>query len=478
MDIRRTKIVATVGPASDKPEMLESLIRAGVDVFRLNFSHGTHDYHRQTITKIRAASEACHREVAVLQDLCGPKIRVGVMKDGGAELAAGATAIITSDEVEGDAGRFQSQYAELPHDVETGKHILLDDGKLEVEVLETNRVNEVKVRVVRGGLLKSKKGMNLPDTRLSTASVTEKDMADLRVGLSEGVDFVALSFIRRAEDMAPVRAGVKRANSSARLIAKIEMPEALEHIDAIIRAADGVMVARGDLGIELPVQKVPMIQKRLIRRANELDRYVITATQMLESMTSSSMPTRAEVTDVANAIVDGTDAVMLSGETAAGQFPVETVRMMSAIAAETELYLQDNRPQWDWQDNLSVENPFQDALGRAALQLVTDLDVKAIVVYTVSGGTAMFMSKERPFAPILAFTPETRTLRKMKLFWGVEGALASDIRSRTELRVMAMRHLTESRMVKTGDRVLLVAGSVFGQVGAADAIVVATVGDD
>ena len=476
--MRRTKIVATVGPASNAPETLRALIQAGVDVFRLNFSHGSHEFHRATIAAIRAASQAVGRDTAILQDLCGPKIRVGMMTGDAIELKSGAEAVITAKEVLGTPERFQSQYAELPRDVSPGHRILLDDGNLEVEVLDTNGRDEVRVHVVRGGKLKNKKGMNLPGTELSTPSVTAKDLDDLRVGLSEGVDFVALSFIRRPEDLSPVRDALKRAYAPARVIAKIEMPQALDCIQDILKVSDGIMVARGDLGIELPIQKVPMIQKRLIHLANSADRYVITATQMLESMTNSSMPTRAEVSDVANAIVDGTDAVMLSGETAAGQYPVQTVKMMASIAKETEAFLAEHRPNWNFARSLSDENPVQDALGHAALNLVEDLDIKAVVVHTQTGGTAMFMSKSRPFAPILAFTPELNAARKMRLFWGVEPVLAPNIKNRTELRTLATRVLVERGLVKTGDKIILISGTSFGQVGAADAIVIASIGED
>jgi len=475
--MRRTKIVATVGPASNAPETLEALIRAGVDVFRLNFSHGTHDFHRETIIKIRAASEKVGRDVAILQDLCGPKIRVGEMENGKIELKAGAETVITTETVVGTPERFQSQYEHLHEDVQVGKRILLDDGALELEVLSIAG-KDVKARVVRGGFLKTKKGMNLPNINVSAPSVTPKDLADLQVGLSNGVDFVALSFIRRPEDLAPVRAALKAAYSRARVIAKIEKPEALEHMDEIIKAADGIMVARGDLGIECPIQKVPMIQKRLIQRANVLDRYCITATQMLESMTTNALPTRAEVSDVANAIIDGTDAVMLSGETAAGEHPVGAVKMMASVAEETEGYLTTHRPAWDWVQTLSAENPVEGAIGHAALRLVEDLECKAVVVHTQTGGTALFMSKARPFAPILAYTPELSAARKLRLFWGVEPVLAPEIRSRAELRTSAIRYLIDNKMVRTGDKVILVSGTSFGSVGAADAIVIATVGED
>ena len=475
--MRNTKIVATIGPASDSPEMLAGLISSGVNVFRLNFSHGSHDSHRDNIAKIRVAAKTVGRDVAILQDLCGPKIRVGLMDNGAITLETGNETVITTDDIVGQPDLIPTHYKGLPGDVQPGAHILLDDGALELLVVSASG-KEVRCKVVRGGVLKNQKGMNLPNINVSAASVTEKDLADLRVGLAEGVDFVALSFIRRAEDLHPVREALGNAYSQARLIAKIEKPEAIDCIDQIVKTADGIMVARGDLGIEMPLQRVPILQKLLIRKANAADRYVITATQMLESMTQNAIPTRAEVTDVANAIVDGTDAVMLSGETAAGVNPVGVVNMMSAIATETEKYLKGYRPHWDWADNLSSENPMQDALGHAALQLVKDLEVKAIAVHTQTGGTALFLSKARPFAPILAFTPDPGAARRLHLYWGVTPVYSPEVKTRSEFRVAVTRQILEQKIASPGDRIILVSGTSFGQVGAADAIMVATVGDE
>ncbi|MDR0361365.1 MAG: pyruvate kinase [Planctomycetota bacterium] len=475
--MRYTKIVATVGPASDTPELLSQLIEAGVNVFRLNFSHGTQDSHRETIARIREASKLVGKHAAILQDLCGPKIRVGLMENGAVPLAADSEVVVTTDEILGTPEKIQTQYQDLPRDVKPGERLLLDDGAMELVVLRVSG-DEIATRVVRGGMLKNNKGMNLPNIRVSAPSVTEKDLSDLRVGLSEGVDFIALSFIRRAEDMDPVRLAMENAYSRARLIAKIEKPEAMDHIEDIVRRADGIMVARGDLGIEMPLQRVPVMQKFLIRLANANDRYVITATQMLESMTHNALPTRAEVSDVANAIVDGTDAVMLSGETAAGVDPVRTVEMMSAIACETEAYLTKYRPTWNWRQTVSSENPLQDALGHAALRLVEDLDIKAIAVHTQTGGTALFMSKARPFAPILAFTPDSASARRLHLYWGVTPIHSPAVGGRSELLVAARRALLDRKLVKPGDKILVVTGTNFGQVGGADAITVATVSED
>ena len=473
--MRATKIVATLGPASSQPETIANLIKAGANVFRLNFSHGTQDSHRETIARIRAASKELGMDVAILQDLCGPKVRVGMMQNGAVQLKDGDEAIVTTEEVLGTAEKFQTQYEALPRDVKTGAHIMLDDGQLELEVLDVNG-HEIKTKVIRGGLLKNNKGMNLPGVDVSAPSVTEKDMNDLKVGIAEGVDFVALSFIRRPEDMNPVREALANAYSRARLIAKIEKPEAIDRIEEIVRHSDGIMVARGDLGIEMPLPRVPMLQKHLIHLANAMDRYVITATQMLESMTTNAIPTRAEVSDVANAIVDGTDAVMLSGETAAGVNPVGVVRMMSSIALETEKYLKQYRPPWNWSSLLSNENPMLDALGHAAMKLVDELgNIKAVVVHTQTGGTALFMSKARPFVPIVAFTPEAGAVRRLSLYWGVSSVHAPGITTRAELHVSASKWLLKNGIAKAGDKMLMIYGTNFREVGAADAITVAEV---
>jgi pyruvate kinase len=466
-----------VGPASDATETLAQLLEAGVNVFRLNFSHGAQDSHRETIARIREASRLVGKDAAILQDLCGPKIRVGLMENGAVTLAADSEVVVTTEQITGTPRRIPTQYRDLPKDVTPGERLLLDDGAMELQVLGVSG-NEITTRVTRGGILKNNKGMNLPDINVSAPSVTEKDLNDLKLGLSEGVDFIALSFIRRAEDMDPVRLAMRNAYSRARLIAKIEKPEAMEHIEDIVKSADGIMVARGDLGIEMPIQRVPIMQKKLIRLANANDRYVITATQMLESMTLNALPTRAEVSDVANAIVDGTDAVMLSGETAVGVDPVRTVEMMASIARETEGYLAQFRPTWNWCDRVSSENPLQDALGHAAFKLVEDLDIKAVAVHTQTGGTALFMSKARPFAPILAFTPDAGAARRLNLYWGVTPVYAPGIQGRSELLVAARRELLERKIVKPGDRILLVTGTAFGQIGSADAILVATVSED
>lgn len=471
--MRKTKIVATLGPASNSPEKLRELIKAGVDVFRLNMSHGTLAEHLQTIKNIRAAGKEAGREAAILQDLCGPKVRVGAMKGGAIDLKTGQEIIVTTESVLGTAEMFSTQYDKLAQDVKPSDRILLDDGAI---ALKATRVdgNKVYCLVCNGGILKDHKGMNLPGVKISTPSVTQKDMNDLRAGLEAGVDFAALSFVRHPDDLAGVRQAIQASGKTTQIIAKIEKPEALEHLDAIIQTADGLMVARGDLGVEMNVADVPMIQKDIILRSNERDKYVITATQMLESMTHNPMPTRAEVSDVANAIIDGTDAIMLSGETAAGEFPVETVKMMDEIARRTEEYFNHHRPDWNWQ-RVNLRHPVQDAIGHAASKIVDDVAISAVAAFTATGGTALFLSKSRPWAPILAFTKTEEAYRRMRLFWGVEPVLMPEIKGREDLRAKAQEYIRYNKLAPAGRRVLFILGTNFGQVGATDALEVATV---
>ena len=417
---RRTKIVATIGPASDSPEMLKQLILGGMDVARINFSHGDAATHTKTIEKIKTISRELNRPVAILQDLCGPKIRVRAMQNSGVMLAEGEKTIVTTDDVEGTAKRFGTTYAGLPGDVTKGDKILLDDGKLELRV-ESVQGWDVHCTVVRGGLLKSKKGINLPGVVLSTPSVTEKDIADLRVGLDAGVDYVALSFVRDPEDVLRVKQLVQKVGADVRVIAKIEKPEAIAKMEQIIDAADGIMIARGDLGVEIPPEQVPVLQKRMISLCNHLDRPVIVATQMLESMMENLTPNRAEVSDIANAILDGTDAVMLSGETAAGRYPVEAVRMMNRIAIQAEQFLLTNLNTIAKPDN--APNKLLDAIGRAAFRVVEDLDLRLLITSSSTGETALFLSKSRTRAIILGATNNENAWRRMSLYWGVAPAL-------------------------------------------------------
>ncbi len=472
--MRRTKIVATVGPASSDPAVIRQLALAGVDVFRLNFSHGSREEHIEQVQVIREVCDELGSPVAILQDLCGPKIRAGEMADGCIELTDGDEVAISSQEVLGTASCFSTNYAKLSKDLCADDTILLNDGALELSVVSVG-ADAVQCRVIRGGPLASRKGVNLPGAAISSPSVTAKDMADLAVGIEAGVDLVALSFVRSPEEIVPVRRELKAQNCPAQIIAKIEKAEAIAALDDIIAAFDGVLVARGDLGVEMDLAEVPLLQKRIVRQANEQDKYVIVATQMLESMMVQPQPTRAEVADVTNAILDGTDAIMLSGETAIGQYPVESVQMMDRVARKTEVHIQEHRPLWDW-TRINPVHPVQDAIGHAACKLVADMNAKAVVAYSASGGTALFLSKSRPRAPILAFTGSPDAFRRMRLFWGVEPILDQRVTSREELLARAAQALRKRDLVVAGDTILLVAGSHFGHVGSADTIEIATIG--
>ena len=471
---RKPKIVATIGPASQDKETLTRLVRAGMDVARLNFSHGTYEEHAQRIQMLRELSDELIKPITILQDLQGPKLRVGNLPGGQVDLSMDEIIVLSSHP---DQAAKDERYAgkeiipfdvpDLENSVEPGNHILMDDGALEIEVIGVSP-NSVEARVILGGPLKSHKGVNLPRAKLNIPGFTEKDRADLRFGIQSGVDVVAISFVRSANDVHIVRQAILEFSrdvspQAARtpIIAKIELPEAVENLHEIIHAADGVMVARGDLGIEMSPQSVPNIQKEIIEIANMHSKVVITATQMLDSMIHNPRPTRAESSDVANAIFDGSDAVMLSGETAAGQYPVESVAMMNAIICEAEKHydrwghiMQAPDETTGPTDSLSIT--------RAARELAHDRDVAAIAVFTEAGQTALNMSKARPGVPILAFTPDQRTYQRMGLYWGVVPFLipfASTIESmlaHVEAAIMASTNLAP------GQQVVLISGFPVG----------------
>ncbi len=410
-----TKIVATLGPASNDDATLAALIAAGVNVFRLNFSHGTHADHAANVRRVRAAAQAADKPIAIMQDLQGPKIRTGTLAGGvPVTLKEGATFRITGDpDVVGTAARVGTTYEHLPQDVRPGDHILLDDGTMTLRVTAIEGA-DVVTEVVYGGLLREHKGINLPGVRVSTPALTPKDEEDLAFGFELGVDLVAISFVRTAADVRLARSALRKLSAKTPVIAKIEKPEALDDLPGILDAADGVMVARGDLGVELSPERVPSAQKRIIRMANDRCKVVITATQMLESMTTNPQPTRAEAADVFNAILDGTDAVMLSGETAIGHYPVETVRMMRRIADQAERALPDRLPR-----RRTAREPAQAALADAAVRLAEETDAKALVVFTQSGFTAHLISSRRPRVPIIALTVDPSVHRRLALWWGL-----------------------------------------------------------
>lgn len=470
--MRRTKIVATIGPATESEERLEAIIRAGADVIRLNFSHGTHAGHAQVIQRVRRIAARLHAPIAILQDLQGPKIRTGALAGGSPVLLAdGATFTLTTRPVAGTAAAVSTTYAGLPQDVCPGDRILLDDGLIELRV-EAVEGQDVITRVIHGGLLGEHKGINLPGIATQAPALTEKDREDLAFGLAQGVDYVALSFVRRAEDMLALRQAIAELRPSPQspspslgggaegeggpgLIAKLEKPQALDNLEAILEVCDGVMVARGDLGVELSPQQVPIAQKTIIEAANRKLRFVITATQMLESMITHPRPTRAEASDVANAIFDGTDAVMLSGETAVGAYPVEAVRMMAAIAEEAEAHLAR------WGNPVLRRGATQDdalAIVRAARELAEERGVRAVCAFTRTGRTARLMSKERPQAPILAFTPFESVRRYLALAWGVVPCLLEHRASVEEMLAGVEEALKARGLVQPGDQVVVTGG--------------------
>ena len=452
--MRRSKIVATVGPASRDPAVLERLLRAGVDVVRLNFSHGEHHEHLRVAQAARALARVSDRPLAVLQDLSGPKIRTGRVAQPIA-LREGEGVVITTDEsVEGRPGLLSTSYEPLPRDVQPGDRILLDDGRVELRVART-AAQEVDCVIVHGGLLGSHKGMNLPGVRLSAPALTAKDRKDLAFGIANGVDYVALSFVRKAADVEEAKRLIRELGGSAPLIAKIEKREAVDDLPAILEATDGVMVARGDLGVELSTEEVPVLQKRIIEGANAAGKVVITATQMLESMIESPRPTRAEASDVANAILDGTDGIMLSGETAIGAFPVEAVATMARIALYTEQHYGLRAPARvsGHQGTLVARS-----LARVANSVAQELDCKLIVAFTESGSTARLLSSYRPQAAIAALTYNDETYRRLALCWGVTPIRTQFAPTTDEMVARGEDLLKAKGFVRTGDVVLMMAG--------------------
>lgn len=456
--MRRTKIVATLGPATSTPERIAGLIRAGMNVARLNFSHGTHADHAARIAMVRRAAAEAGRHVAILQDLQGPKIRTGPLANGQpVELVAGQRFIITTEPIIGDAHRVSTTYRALPLDVRPRDRILLSDGLIEL-VVTSHTDTEVETEVVHGGRLREHQGINLPGVRVSAPAATEKDLVDLAFGLEQGVDYVALSFVRRASDVREVKEFIRRAGKQTPVIAKIERPEALDVLPEILAEADGIMVARGDLGVEMPPERVPIVQKQIIAAANQALLPVITATQMLESMIHNPRPTRAEASDVANAIIDGTDAVMLSGETAAGAYPIEAVQMMALIADAVETSLSSSQhlatPRW----TISPAQSTPRAIAAAACTIANTLPVRFIAVLTQSGASARLVSHYRPEIPVIAFCPSDETARRTSLYWGVTPIVIEARDRLDELEEQIVRLMRDVGYVRRGDLIVLSGG--------------------
>jgi pyruvate kinase len=459
MEFRRSKIVCTLGPATDSAAKIEQLLRAGMDVARVNFSHGVHEWHASVIARLRAASGRLQKPIAILADLGGPKIRTGALAGGArVTLRTGQRFTITTDNRPGSAAGVSTTFKLLPEEVHKGSRILLADGLIELRVTSTRR-NQVICEVVNGGELGEHQGINLPGTELKVPSLLPKDYDDLAFALKHGVNYVAVSFVRRPQDVEAARRAIKRAGSDTPIIAKLEKPQAIANLDAILAVSNGVMVARGDLGVEMSPEAVPVLQKQIIARAREARLPVITATQMLESMTENPRPTRAEASDVANAVLDGSDALMLSGETARGRYPVESVQMMDRIIREAESSVASfQHPQ-----------PAQCNVAETTAELIChaseELDLKAIAVFTETGSTARLISQYRPQPPIVAFTPFGETRRRLALLWGVLPRSIARVRDINGLARLAEKRLLEEGLASRGDVVGIVAGIPLGSRG-------------
>ena len=473
MKSRRARILATLGPASSSPERIQALIDAGADVFRLNFSHGTHEDHAQRLRHIREAERKAGRPIGVLMDLQGPKLRVGNLAGGSVTLTAGARFRLDLDPAEGDGQRATLPHPEIFAALETGTDLLVDDGKLRLRV-DAFGPDFAETTVMVGGVLSNHKGVNVPGAILPISPLTEKDRADLDFGLSLGVDWVALSFVQRPEDIAEARAII---GNRAWIMAKLEKPSAIEHLDEIINLADGVMVARGDLGVEMPPQQVPILQHRIVRKARAAGRPVVVATQMLESMINAPVPTRAEASDVATAIYSGADAVMLSAESASGQYPVEAVTIMEHIIREIE---QD--PAWRLGLDSTHGEPqpnTPDAICCALRRVASLLDPAATVAYTASGFSALRASRERPTTPILALTPELATARRLALAWGIHPIpFEIQLDHVTDMIDHATSVAVGTGMARPGDQIIVIAGLPFGRSGSTNLMHVATIHDE
>lgn len=475
--MRNTKIVCTIGPASESVETLEKLMEAGMNVARLNFSHGDYEEHGARIKNIRLAALKRNKNVAILLDTKGPEIRTGNFKDGRADIEKGQTVYISMDEVEGTAERFSVSYSGLIDDVEVGSKILIDDGLIELEVVNIDKEkNEIETKALNSGEVKNKKGVNVPNVSLNLPGITEKDRQDIIFGIENNVDFIAPSFIRRASDVLEIRDVLEKHNGEGiHIIPKIENQEGIDNIDEILEVSDGLMVARGDLGVEIPAEDVPLVQKQLIHKCNNAGKPVITATQMLDSMQRNPRPTRAEASDVANAIFDGTDAVMLSGETAAGLYPVESVQTMNNIALKAESALQHKRILDERSKHVNMT--ITEAISQSVTHTAINLDVKAIIAPTESGYTARMISKYRPKQTIVAVTFNDRVNRQLALVWGVHPVQGKKTSSTDEMLDVAIKRGLASGVCKHGDRVLITAGVPVGESGTTNLLKVHIIGD-
>jgi pyruvate kinase len=468
----RTRIVCTLGPATDSDDMVRGMIRNGMDVARLNFSHGDHPTHAARIERVSRIAKEEGAVVAILGDLQGPKLRVGEIA-GGPILKTGATFTLTTRHVPGDATVVSVDFSDLPDSVHPGDRILLNDGMIELRVASVDKT-DVVTEVVNGGELSSHKGINLPGIPLNISALTDKDRTDLEFAIQQRDDYVALSFVRRAEDVMELKRLMAARGVTIPVIAKIEKPEAIQQIDSILSISDGVMVARGDLGVEAPPEKVPIFQKMIIRKANVAGKPVITATQMLESMISNPRPTRAEASDVANAILDGTDAVMLSGETAVGNYPLQAVEMMARIAHEAEGNVQFHR---SWSPTEDGRVSITDAIGTSTCEIARELNARVILTATSSGFTARTISRHRPHAPIFAVTWNEETQRRLALVWGVQSAIVPAAPDTEIMMASSIEAALDKGVVQKGDCVVITAGVPVGVAGRTNMIQVRTVGE-
>jgi pyruvate kinase len=455
MQQKRTNIVCTIGPASNSPEMLRSLIEAGMDVARVSFSHGSHADHAQTIAHLKTVSKQLGVRIPILQDLSGPKMRIGKFLDEPIELSPNARFTLTTREVISDLDAVSINYPELVADIKPGNRILLADGEIELSVISTTSTDIIS-KVIAGGLLRSNKGISVPGISLQTPIPTPKDVEDLRFGIDHGVDWIAQSFIRSAADLQNLKSILQHHDSDIPIVAKLEKREALDDLDNILVEADGVMVARGDLGLEVPLPEVPLIQKEIIKRANLVGKPVITATQMLESMIVNPRPTRAEVTDIANAIFDGTDALMLSGETAIGKYPSDAVRTMAQVAMTTETTI--DYVEYFKRQPITLEESVPDAIAHAACHTSIEIGAKAIICCTRSGQTARLVAKYRPPAPIAVVSPYETTLRRAALFWGAFPISIEFAPDTDTMIASAKQAVLKSGLAQMGDRVVIIAG--------------------
>ncbi|MBI4651404.1 pyruvate kinase [Candidatus Desantisbacteria bacterium] len=453
--MRRTKIICTIGPACSQPKKLEELILSGMEVARINFSHGTHEEKSREIKQIRQISKKLNRQITILQDLCGPKIRVGEVENKEIYLKEGTTITLTSKPQVSNNKTLFISYPYLAKDLYLKDSILLDDGKLELVVIKKIK-DEIVCEVKRGGKLKSKKGVNFPSRSLSIPALTGKDILDVKFGLSEKVDVIALSFVRQADDIIKLCKLIRSLGGDIPIIAKIVKYEAIENLEKILDVCDGIMVARGDLGVEVPIENIPIYQKLIIRKANEHGKPVITATQMLESMIENPTPTRAEVTDISNAILDGTDAIMLSAETSIGKYPVEAVKIMARIAEKTEEII--NYPELFKTRKIGSYQMIADAVAHGACQMAYDLSANALITFTSSGHTARLISKYRPHAPIYVFTTNDEVARKVNLYWGTRCFKIKEVKTTDEMFKHALDTAKKEKIIQKNDTVILTAG--------------------